>query len=333
MEAIKQLYMIQTIESIAWLVSLVVGIWFMVSKKSKIPDQQQSLEPLSGKEKLLVFVLCVFNPLILGAVFYYGWKNKLPKQAKTANYLSFAGFFIFLVIYFGSVFLFVKKVGLNNVENMATNLALVKSLDQQATVIATTPDAADAADIKAIQDKVSSGYDKAKQWQTDAKWYSYRRVFNLPDNVSENDKITAQADSFYYESQSTKDVDEILFDRNSNNVLRIDNDPNQRQTYVNNFTDIFTLKVGPKKALEIAMLSPDFQNYKQSHSQLLTFTILNAVDNAPASPNLPKYWYVGMAIGFSDPNGVYAFVDSQTGELISKEAIDTVNQLNSAAQK
>jgi hypothetical protein len=307
----------------------------MVSKKKNIPEGQSSLEPLTGKGKLLVFALCLFNPLILGAIFYYGWKKKLPQHAKTANLLSFAAAAIFLVLYLGNIYLVVKKVGTENITKIATDIKQVQSLDEQAKAIVATPDAEDAADIQAINGKIVLGYDKASQWQSDAKWYSYRRVFSLPDNTPEADKILNQADSYYYESKKTNDVYEILFDKNSNNILRIDTDPSSslKPNYVNNFTDIFTVKVGPKKALEIAMLSPDFQNYKQTHSQILTHVILNPTDNVPESPSLPKYWFVGMTSGFSDTGGVQALVNSQTGELISEEAINTINQIENASQK
>jgi preprotein translocase subunit YajC len=85
-------------QTLIWLVALVGGIWFMVSKKKNISAEQPSLEALTGKEKLLVFVLCLVNPILLGAIFYFGWKKKLPQQAKTANRLSFLAFGVFLIV-------------------------------------------------------------------------------------------------------------------------------------------------------------------------------------------------------------------------------------------
>ena len=85
-------------QTILWIIALVVGVWFMVNKKKNISAEQPSLEPLTRKEKLLVFVLCLINPVLLGAILYYGWRRKLPRQAKTANRLSFTAFGIFLII-------------------------------------------------------------------------------------------------------------------------------------------------------------------------------------------------------------------------------------------
>ena len=241
-------------------------------------------------------------------------------------------FVLFLFIYLGSASLFIKKVEAEDIKNIAGNITQVKNLDEQARAIVARPDTADTADIQAIKDKVVLGSSKASLWQPDAKFFSYRRVFSLPDNVSKSDQITAQADSYYFESKNTRDVSEILFDRNSNNILRIDTNPNQLRNYANNFSDILTIKVGPKKALEIAMLSPDFQSYKQSHDQILTYVVLNAVQNVPIGSNVTQYWFVGMGRSFSDQNGVQALVNIQTGELVSKEAINIINQINSRGQ-
>lgn len=324
--------MLQTMESIAWLVALIVGIWFMVSKKSKIPDQQQSLEPLSGKEKLLVFVLCIANPLILGAVFYYGWKKKLPQQANTANLLSFGAFVLFLVFYFGSGYLALKKVGVENVKNIANTVNQAKDLNIQAKAIFDRPDAADTADIQAIKDKIVIGYSKAELWKSDAKFYSYRRVYALPGGFS--DQFLKDIDSYYYESRNTSDNYELLFDRKSNTVSRVDVNPNRVPTYVERFADSSTIKVGPNKALEMAMLSPIFQQYKSVNPNCTTQVVLNETSQPS---DLSKYWTVTLYKNFGEPitdtNSVQAYVNINTGELISPEAINALQQLKSANDK
>ncbi len=324
--------MLQTIETIVWFAALIIGIWFMVSKKKNVPEGQPVLEPLTGKEKLLVFVLCLVNPLILGAVFYYGWKNKLPQQAKTANRLSFLAFFIFLVIWFGQGYLFIKKVGTENIKNIANNVAQVKSLDEQAKAIAARPDAEDNADIQSIQKNVVTGYDKAAAWQPDAKFYMYRRIFTIPNNSP--DPIIKDADSYYYESHNTTDNYEILFDKKTNTISRIDTNPNRQPQYANNFTDISTIKIGPKKALEIAMLSPNFQEYTKSHTSYITQVILN---ESSQGYDLTKYWLVNVFDDFSQAhnpaNSRQAFVNIQTGGLVSQEALNTLDQINNATKK
>jgi hypothetical protein len=324
--------MLQTIESILWLVALVVGIWFMVSKKSKIPDQQQSLDPLSGKEKLLVFVLCLFNPLILGAVFYYGWKRKLPQQAKTANLLSFAAFAVFLVVFFGSGYLALKKIGVENVKNINNTVNQAKDLNTQAKAIFDRPDTADTADIQAIKDKIVLGYDKAQQWQPDAKFYSYRRMYTLPSGYS--DQLLKIIDSYYFESKNTHDNYELLFDRKSNTVSRVDVNPDRAPVYVERFADSSTIKVGPDKALEMAMLSPTFQKFKSDNPDCVTQVILN---EASQPTDLSKYWTVTLYKSLGEPiteaNSVQAYVNINTGELISPEAVDALQQINSANNK
>jgi len=324
--------MLQTIESIVWLAALILGIWYMVNKKKNIPDGQQTLEPLSGKEKLLVFVLCLVNPLILGAVFYYGWKKKLPQQAKTANYLSFAAFAIFLVIFFGRGYLALKKVGIENVKNLANTVQQAKDINTQAKAIFNSPTAQDAADIQAIKDKIVIGYSKAEQWQPDAKFYSFRRLYTIPAEFP--DQLLKDIDSFYYESKNTRDDYELLFDRKSSNVLRTDINSNRLPVYVERFADVSTIKVSPDQALKMAMLSPAFQQYKQNNPDCITQVILN---EASGSMDVSKYWTVTLFKNFgytiTDTNSVTAYININTGELISPEAVNTLQQLKSANDK
>lgn len=78
--------------------AFITSIVFMIRVKSKIVSGQISQEALTKKEKTIIWVLCLLNPLIAGAVFYYGWKKLLPKKAKQANTISFAAFGIVLVL-------------------------------------------------------------------------------------------------------------------------------------------------------------------------------------------------------------------------------------------
>lgn len=326
--------MLQTIESILWFTALIIGIWFMLSKKKGIIAEQPSQEPLSGKEKLLVFILCLVNPILIGAIFYYGWKMKLPKKAKTANLLSFAAFAVFLIIYFGQGYLLVKKVGVENVKNLGVGLNQIKDFDAQMLAIASKNDTEDQADIQAIQQKVPIGYEKADQWQPDAKFYSFRRIYTLPSGYSE--QLLKDIDSYYYESKNTHDNYEILFDRNSNNISRIDINPNRLSNYVSNYSDLTTIKIGPKKALEIAMLSPSFQKYKKDNPECVTQVILNAED-LQEEKGINKFWVVTLFKGFGTPitseNSVIAYIQINTGMAFLPEVGDFLKQYREAEDK
>ncbi len=328
-------YMILTIESIVWLAALVFGIWFMVSKKKNIHAEQPSLEPLTGKEKLLVFVLCLVNPILLGAIFYFGWKKKLPQQAKTANRLSFIAFAIFLILYFGTGYLIVKQAGVENFKNIATTVNQVKDLNQQILDTATKIDPEDQMDISAMQNKVVIGYSKAEQWQQDAKFYSFRRIYTVPADYS--DQILKSIDSYYYESKNTQDNYEILFDRTSDNIQRIDVNPNRLANYVSSFADLTTIKIGPKKALEIAMLSPAFQKFKAENPQLVTQVILND-ESSQNTEGINKFWLVTLyknfgSAGITSDNSVTAYVDINTGKALLPEGDYLLQQLNEAESK
>ncbi|MDB5259718.1 MAG: hypothetical protein JWO73_926 [Candidatus Taylorbacteria bacterium] len=83
---------------IIFLVAIVICVAFMLKKKSKLSEGQTSSEPLLGNEKLIIWIICLLNPIWGGAIFYYGWKNKLPVKAKSANQISLWAFFIELVL-------------------------------------------------------------------------------------------------------------------------------------------------------------------------------------------------------------------------------------------
>ncbi len=92
------------------IIKIVVGVAVFTSTiillknaKGKVPVGQVSQEPLTGQEKILVWVLCVFNPILAGAILYYGWRKILPEKARMANQISFAALglaFVLLILFF-----------------------------------------------------------------------------------------------------------------------------------------------------------------------------------------------------------------------------------------
>lgn len=55
---------------------------------------------LQGKERVIVWIANLINPLIAGFLFYFSWRKKFPNKAKQANRISFAVFGIYLIGYF-----------------------------------------------------------------------------------------------------------------------------------------------------------------------------------------------------------------------------------------
>ena len=93
--------MVNQVVSLAVLVLLIVGIVYMIRMRGyQGPDAV-----LSGKDKLIVWLVCIFNPIWGGAIFYYGLKNKFPQKAKQANKISMIAFLVTLVVYIGWIFL------------------------------------------------------------------------------------------------------------------------------------------------------------------------------------------------------------------------------------
>ncbi|MBI4276617.1 hypothetical protein HY629_02125 [Candidatus Uhrbacteria bacterium] len=80
------------------LVVFLISIFYMMKERRRVLAGQVIQEPLTRKEKILMWVLCIFNPIIAGAVFYYGWIKKLPVKARQANRISIIAFFISLIV-------------------------------------------------------------------------------------------------------------------------------------------------------------------------------------------------------------------------------------------
>ena len=81
------------------LIGGVVGtIMLLQSAKAKVAEGQSSQEPLTKKEKIITWIVCIINPIIAGAILYFGWKKRLPVKANQANKISFIAFFIFLML-------------------------------------------------------------------------------------------------------------------------------------------------------------------------------------------------------------------------------------------
>lgn len=89
---------------IIFLIVLIATIYLMSKTKKQVPDGQTSQEPLTGQEKLMIWILCFLNPIIAGAIFYYGWKTKLPVKAKSANQISLWAFLILIIVAVLAVF-------------------------------------------------------------------------------------------------------------------------------------------------------------------------------------------------------------------------------------
>src|SRR3989344_5536466 len=183
-----------------------------------------------------------------------------------------------------------------------------------------------------MKDKVVIGYGKAEQWQSDAKFYSFRRIYTLP--TTDPEQFLTSKDSYFYESKNTQDNYEVIFNRTNNDIYRIDVNPIRLTAYVNAFADIFTIKVGPKKALEIAMLSPIFQKFKNEHREIVTQVVLNESSARIYGKDYYKYWIVNLFERATDgttiltkDNSVFAMVDIDTGKFLSPEGISTFLQI------
>ena len=88
----------EQIRSVIVLAVFIITIVYMIKTKKRIPGGQIVQDPLARKQKVLIWILCLLNPIVAGAIFYYGWKKRLPIKAKQANQISLWAFLIEIVL-------------------------------------------------------------------------------------------------------------------------------------------------------------------------------------------------------------------------------------------
>ena len=79
----------EQIISVIILAIFIITIVYMIKEKRRVPEGQTVQDPLTGKQKALIWILCLLNPLVAGIIFYYGWEKRLPVKARQANQISF----------------------------------------------------------------------------------------------------------------------------------------------------------------------------------------------------------------------------------------------------
>lgn len=242
------------------------------------------------------------------------------------------------LVYFGySVF------GNNNLSktftgNDVTYSAIKKYFDPLNTTareIANKSDLQDQIDISVIQDLSSVFLKKAVAWQGDAVFYGFRRTFSVPPGLPFNDPqsgIPKNSDSYYYESHNTKDNYEAIAIIGERKEYRTDVNPLRQSTYLNRSPNLLNLKVGPGKALSIAMLSPKFQKVRNEQGALLMQAYLN---EPTFSTDLSNIWIITETTGLSSglDNSVIIAVDGTTGELMNSRILDFYRELTGSAKK
>lgn|SRR3989338_6423254 len=87
---------------IVYLVLIVVVVWLSIKK---LAPGEVSQSPLSTSEKIIVWLLCIVNPVFAVIVFYYGWRKRLPAKAKESNRIAFIVFFSEVVVGLGLYYL------------------------------------------------------------------------------------------------------------------------------------------------------------------------------------------------------------------------------------
>ena len=76
-----------------FLFNIVVVPFYAVYFKDKVLERTEKDATLTADEKIKVLITEFLNPLFTGAIYYYGWKEKLPRKAREANEYSWVMFF------------------------------------------------------------------------------------------------------------------------------------------------------------------------------------------------------------------------------------------------
>jgi hypothetical protein len=79
-------------------IAFIVTCFYVPSINKGIEKGKISQDPLTKKEKVITWILCILCPVINGAIFYYGLKKKFPVKAKKANTISIISFLIEFII-------------------------------------------------------------------------------------------------------------------------------------------------------------------------------------------------------------------------------------------
>lgn len=87
-------------------ISFITSLIFSIYYKSKVIEDNSKDSELTSKEKLIVLLTTFLSPVIAGAVYYYGWKKKLPIKARQANkysWLMVGAYIIFQILFTDSM--------------------------------------------------------------------------------------------------------------------------------------------------------------------------------------------------------------------------------------
>lgn len=90
-------------------VAALVSLWFTNDLINQILRGGGNTSSLTESEKTRIIITEIATPVIAGAFYYYGLKNKFPKKASEANKYSWIIFGVLLVGYFAYMFLTGEK--------------------------------------------------------------------------------------------------------------------------------------------------------------------------------------------------------------------------------
>ncbi|MCX6737830.1 MAG: hypothetical protein NTY11_00145 [Candidatus Parcubacteria bacterium] len=88
-----------------------VGSFIFINKVNKRKQEEwASQEPLLKDEKIKVWILLILNPVLAGAILYFGLRKRFPIKAKNANKISFIAYIPWIVIAIWRASLWVNEI-------------------------------------------------------------------------------------------------------------------------------------------------------------------------------------------------------------------------------
>ena len=84
---------------VSGLISIIGSVSIIQGVKVKISQGQVSQDPLTRDEKIKVWILAILNPVLTGAILYFGLKKRSPIKAKNSNTISFAAVGAWIIVW------------------------------------------------------------------------------------------------------------------------------------------------------------------------------------------------------------------------------------------
>ncbi|HTR18805.1 MAG TPA: hypothetical protein VMH91_02375 [Candidatus Paceibacterota bacterium] len=112
------------------LISVIVAVFYMLRVRRAGAQNSMMPDGLTVGERLLVILTILFGGVIIvGSIYYYGWKKRFPLKARQVLHTEWAFIALILIVFFGGGYLYYVYVVVPNAQRNAQ--ATVAQLEQE----------------------------------------------------------------------------------------------------------------------------------------------------------------------------------------------------------